>query len=98
MVDGGCGGFGGAVGVGDGECCVAGEVECDVFVVGAAVVVVFAEEAAVAGAGFAAVVFVFDVVDVAVDRFLWHRGQRHPWSRAARAAKSASVTLVGMSW
>src|SRR5438552_7776340 len=63
----GDGGFGGAVGVGDRQCAVAGHVQGDGGVVGGSVVVVFAEQTAVTGAVFAAFGAVMQMMQIAVD-------------------------------
>ena len=63
----GDGGFGGAVGVGDGECAVAGHVQSDGGVVGGSVVVVFAEQTAVTGAVLAAFGAVMQMMQITMD-------------------------------
>ena len=76
MSDWGFGCFGGAVGVGDGDGAIGFHLEGDFWVVGGSVVVVFAQQAAVAGGVGGAVFSVMDVMHVAVDGFLVAPGQR----------------------
>ena len=70
MSDWGFGGFGGSVGVSDVEGAVGFHDESDLRVMRGSVVMVFAEQTAVAGAVDAPVFLVVEVVYVAVDGFL----------------------------
>jgi hypothetical protein len=97
-VDWGDGGFGGAVGVGDVEGAVGFHDESDVGVVRGSVVVVFAEQAAVAGTVRSAV---FSVLQVVAGRsgvvFCGSRASGSVDHGAATALNRASVTVAGIS-